>query len=64
MKINSKEVKMNQNYITKKCERCGAEIHAPKEYPGDDNFLRLIQITCPNNHKSHTYDYILDKWWR
>lgn len=56
---------MNQDYVTKKCERCGAEIKAPKEFPGDENdILRLIQVTCPNNHKTHTYDYDLDRWWR
>jgi len=53
---------MENDFITKKCERCGAEIKAPREYPGNDNFLRLIQVTCPNNHKTYTYHYDRMKW--
>ena len=52
-----------KDIYTKKCERCGAEIQAPKEYPGDDVF-RIIQIQCPKNHKTHTFDYRLKRWLR
>lgn len=55
---------MKDEFIRKNCERCGEEVKVPKEYPGNDNFLRLIQVTCPNNHKSFTYDYDRMKWWR
>ena len=57
-------IKMNNDFITKQCERCGEEVRVPREYPGNDNLLRIVQVPCPNNHKSYTYDYDRMKWWR
>jgi len=54
---------MENDLISKNCERCGEEIKAPREYPGNDDFLRLIQVTC-GNHKTYTFDYNRMKWWR
>lgn len=53
---NLRRKTMENDFITKKCDRCGKELKAPKEYPGNDNFLRLVQVTCPN-HKTYTFDY-------
>jgi len=55
---------MENNFITKKCERCGEEVKVPKQYPDTESVIKLYQVTCPNNHKTHTFDYHRMKWLR
>ncbi|MCH7517981.1 MAG: hypothetical protein IH964_03020 [Candidatus Dadabacteria bacterium] len=54
---------MNNEFITKQCERCGAEVKVPREYPEVDYLLKWYQVTCENNcSKTHTFNYVRMKW--
>ncbi len=55
---------MENNDITKICERCGEEIRLPGKYTENSNILKACQVPCPNNCKTYTYDSIFKKWWR
>jgi len=53
---------MDNEFITKQCERCGAEVKVPREYPEVDYLLKWYQVTCENNCKTHTFNYNRMKW--
>ena len=63
MEVEKKwRITMDNNVITKQCERCGAEVKVPREYPKVDYLLKWYQVTCENNCKTHTFNYNRMKW--
>ena len=63
MEVKNWRTKMKNDFITKNCERCGAEVRVPLEYPDVDYILKWYQVTCENNcSKTHTFNYVRMKW--
>ncbi|MEX0998425.1 MAG: hypothetical protein WD000_00485 [Thermodesulfobacteriota bacterium] len=53
---------MDKKFITKQCERCGAEVKVPSEYPVKEDILKWYQVTCERHCKAYTFDYHRMKW--
>jgi len=57
-------MKMENDFITKQCERCDEEIRLPGKYTETSNIAKLCQVNCTNGCKTHTFDFLSMKWWR
>jgi len=55
---------MENDFISKNCERCDAEVKVPEDYFEDENIFKLCQVDCPNGCKIHTFDSNRMKWLR